>query len=167
MKELGGVDLVTMANNHTLDRGEQAIRNAINHYEKIGMDYTGSFKSEEDKKRIRVINTDEGISIAFLSYTYGTNGMTIPPGKEYLVNLINRTQIKADVAKAQDMADAIIVSYHFGEEYQPLPNQQQKELVQYSADLGVDVIIGHHPHVLQPIEWWKGKTAIKHWLLIH
>lgn len=81
-----GVDIVTMANNHTLDSGEEAIQNAIAYYQEIGMLYTGSFQSKKDQSEIRVIETDQNISVAFLSYTYGTNGMPIPEGKPYLVN---------------------------------------------------------------------------------
>ncbi|UOQ84262.1 CapA family protein [Gracilibacillus salinarum] len=154
-----GVDLVTMANNHTLDRGEAAIQNAIRYYEKIGMLYTGAFKSQADQDTIRVIETDEGISAAFLSYTYGTNGIPVPDGKKYLVNQINRSQIKSDVQEAEKLADITIVSYHFGQEYMREPNQEQKDLVQYAADLGTDVVIGHHPHVLQPIEWVVGEQG--------
>ncbi|MGN8647734.1 CapA family protein [Gracilibacillus sp. HCP3S3_G5_1] len=154
-----GVDIVTMANNHTLDRGEEAILNAIDYYQKIGMHYTGSFKNEEDKQTIRVLETEEGISVAFLSYTYGTNGIPIPDGKDYLVNLIDLEQIEQEVTEAGELADVTIVSYHFGEEYQRLPNQEQKDLAQFAADLGADVVIGHHPHVLQPIEWVEGKNG--------
>ncbi|MFD2656685.1 CapA family protein [Gracilibacillus thailandensis] len=156
-----GVDIVTMANNHTLDRGEEAIRNAIAYYEEIDMPYTGSFKSEEDQQTLRVLETEEGISVAFLSYTYGTNGIPIPDGKEYLVNLIDHEQIKKDVSEAEELAEVTIVSYHFGQEYQRLPNQEQKDLAQFAADLGVHVVIGHHPHVLQPIDWLEGKDGNK------
>ncbi|SER37777.1 poly-gamma-glutamate synthesis protein (capsule biosynthesis protein) [Gracilibacillus ureilyticus] len=154
-----GIDVLTLANNHTLDRGEVAIQNAISYYEKIGMEYTGSYKSKEDKERIRVIETDEQISVAFLSYTYGTNGMEIPEGKDYLVNIIDRQQIKKDVTKARTLADIVITSYHFGDEYERYPNNAQKDLAQFSADIGVDVVIGHHPHVLQPIEWIEGNNG--------
>ncbi|KAB8137970.1 CapA family protein [Gracilibacillus oryzae] len=154
-----GVDLVTMANNHTLDRGEIAINNSIQYYEKIGMEYTGSFKNKNDQERIRVIETEEQISVAFLSYTYGTNGIAVPEGKDYLVNLIDRNQIKKDIEIAQKKADVTVVSYHFGEEYERYPNQTQKQLAQFAADLGVDVVIGHHPHVLQPMEWVEGENG--------
>ncbi|MGP4039916.1 CapA family protein [Gracilibacillus sp. D59] len=154
-----GVDIVTMANNHTLDRGEKAIQNAIGRYEEIGMHYTGSFKSEKDQHTLRVIETEEGISVAFLSYTYGTNGIPVPAGKDYLVNLIDRDQIEREVTKAEEQADVTIVSYHFGKEYQRLPNQEQKDLAQFAADLGAEVVIGHHPHVLQPIDWLEGKDG--------
>ncbi|UOQ49144.1 CapA family protein [Gracilibacillus caseinilyticus] len=156
-----GVDLVTMANNHTLDKGEVAIHNAIDYYEKIGLRYTGAFKSQADQDTIRVIETDAGISAAFLSYTYGTNGIPVPDGKEYLVNQIDRLQIKSDVLEAEKLADITIVSYHFGQEYMRQPNQEQQDLVQFAADLGTDVVIGHHPHVLQPIEWVEGEQGNK------
>lgn len=158
LKEVG-VDLVTMANNHTLDRGEEAIQNAITHYEEIGMKYTGSFKDKEDREKIRVIETDENISVAFLSYTYGTNGIPVPEGKDYLVNLIDEQRIKADVKKAEKLADVTVLSYHFGNEYERMPNGYQKELAQFASDLGVEVVIGHHPHVLQPIDWIEGKNG--------
>ncbi|ENH96376.1 hypothetical protein J416_11050 [Gracilibacillus halophilus YIM-C55.5] len=156
-----GVDLVTMANNHTLDHGEEAIREAIAHYDEIGMKYTGGFKSEADRNDIRIIQTESDISVAFLSYTYGTNGISVPNGKEYLVNLMDRQLIKQDVKKAEQKADVTIVSYHFGNQYQRYPSQEQQNVAQFSADLGVDVVIGHHPHVLQPIEWVKGKNGQK------
>ncbi|MDX8046324.1 CapA family protein [Gracilibacillus sp. S3-1-1] len=153
-----GVDIVTMANNHTLDRGEQAIRNAVNYYNEIGMAYTGSFISEEDNETIRVLDV-KGITVAFLSYTYGTNGMPVPDRKDYLVNLIDKQAIENDVKKANNLADMTIVSYHFGDEYQRLPNQEQQDLAQFAADLGVEVVIGHHPHVLQPVDWVEGKDG--------
>ncbi|WP_152655738.1 CapA family protein [Oceanobacillus sp. CFH 90083] len=157
--QAAGVDIITMANNHTLDRGEEAIQNAIAYYEEIGMPYTGSFKNAEDQAEIRVLETDQDISIAFLSYTYGTNGMPVPDGKPYLVNLLDRKQIQEEVEKANDLADITIVSLHFGQEEERMPNQEQKNLAQFAADLGVDVVIGHHPHVLQPIEWLEGKEG--------
>ncbi len=154
-----GVDLVTMANNHILDRGETAIQNAIRYYEKIGMEYTGSFKSREDRNQIRVIETDEGISVAFLSYTYGTNGIPTPAGKDYLVNRMDWEQIKQDVQKAEKLADVTVLSYHFGSEYERFASSEQKQLAQYAANMGVEVVIGHHPHVLQPLEWLEGKDG--------
>lgn len=154
-----GVDAVTLANNHTLDRGEEAIQRAIEHWETIDMMYTGAYKDEEDQKHIRVQETDEGISLAYLSYTYGTNGIPTPMGKDYLVNRIDREKIAKDMAVAKEKADAVIVSLHFGTENERMPNEEQKELAQYTADLGADVIIGHHPHVLQPVEWLTGENG--------
>lgn len=154
-----GVDAVTLANNHTLDRGEEAIQRAIEHWETIDMMYTGAYKDEEDQKHIRVQETEEGISLAYLSYTYGTNGIPTPAGKDYLVNRIDREKIAEDMEVAKEKADAVIVSLHFGTENERMPNEEQKELAQYTADLGADVIIGHHPHVLQPVEWLTGENG--------
>jgi poly-gamma-glutamate capsule biosynthesis protein CapA/YwtB (metallophosphatase superfamily) len=147
-----GVDIVSIANNHTLDRGEKAVFNATAYLDKIGMEYVGGYRDQADKERIRVLNRN-GIRIAFLSYTYGTNGIPVPKGKEYLVNLIDPENIKVDIAAAKQVADVLAVSMHWGNEYQLYPNDEQKSLAQMLANEGVDLIIGHHPHVLQPMEW--------------
>src|SRR5699024_2358586 len=91
-----GVDVVSLANNHTLDRGEEAIQNALSYWDSIGMMYTGAYKNEKDRETIRVLETEENISVAFLAYTYGTNGIEVPEGKEYLVNLIDPKKMKQD-----------------------------------------------------------------------
>ncbi|WP_435765671.1 CapA family protein [Oceanobacillus sp. CF4.6] len=154
-----GVDVVTLANNHTLDRGEAAIQNAIDHWETIDMMYAGAYKNEQDKDRLRVYETEEGISIAFLSYTYGTNGIPVPEGKGYLVNLIDQKSIESEIEQVKEQADVIVLSLHFGNENERFPNDTQKDLVQFAADQGVDVVIGHHPHVLQPMEWVTGEDG--------
>lgn len=156
-----GVDVVSLANNHTLDRGEKAIQNAIKHWETIDMMYTGAYKDQVDREKVRIYETEEGISIAFLSYTYGTNGIPVPSGKDYLVNLIDRDRISREVTMAKEQADVVALSLHFGNEYERMPNETQKELVQFAADEGVDIVIGHHPHVLQPVEWVTGKDGNK------
>ncbi|GGN58739.1 CapA family protein [Oceanobacillus indicireducens] len=166
-KEIGnalkdaGVDVVMLANNHTLDRGEKAIQQAINHWENLDMMYVGAYKDEADRKKVRVIETDEGISVAFLNYTYGTNGIPVPEDKPYLVNLIDQEQMAEDIAEAEAEADIIVLNLHFGNEYERMPNEEQKELVQFAADHGVHAVIGHHPHVLQPAAWVEGKDGNK------
>ncbi|EIT85626.1 hypothetical protein A374_10333 [Fictibacillus macauensis ZFHKF-1] len=153
-----GVDLVTLANNHTLDRGKQAILNATNHWNKIGMPYTGAYASPNDAKKIRTITKNE-TTFAFLSYTYGTNGIPVPQNQPYLVNLIEPTTIAHDIRKAKKKADVVVLSLHFGNEYERMPTPKQKQLVQLAADAGANVIIGHHPHVLQPATWVKSKNG--------
>ncbi|RKQ30903.1 CapA family protein [Oceanobacillus halophilus] len=160
LKEVG-VDVVTIANNHTLDRGEKAIQRAIEHWESIDMMYAGSFKDMEDREKLRVYKTKEGVSVAFLSYTYGTNGIPVPNGKDFLVNLIDKELIAGEIEKAKNKADVVILSLHFGNEYERLPNKSQKDLVQFAADQGVHAVIGHHPHVLQPLDWVEGKNGNK------
>jgi len=147
-----GIDLVTIANNHTLDRGEKAIQSAISHWNQMGIPYTGAFLSEEDKKNIRTIEKN-GIIFSFLAYTYGTNGIETPKDKPYLVNRIEEKNIEQDILKARAISDVVVVSLHFGKEYERLPNEEQKQLAFKTANAGADIIIGHHPHVLQPMEW--------------
>lgn len=147
-----GVDVVTLANNHTLDRGIPAIENAISYWDQIGMVHTGSHLSADDRAQITLM-TRNGITFSFLSYTYGTNGIPSPAGKEYLVNRIDPSLIQEDLKRAKDVSDVVVLSLHFGEEYQKMPNAEQIELAHFSAENGADIILGHHPHVLQPPEW--------------
>ncbi|MUV38476.1 Capsule biosynthesis protein CapA [Lentibacillus sp. JNUCC-1] len=160
LKEVG-VDVVSIANNHTLDRGEEAIQSAIQHWETIDMMYTGAYKDESDSEQLRIMETDAGISIAFLAYTYGTNGIPTPGGKDYLVNVIDQEAIAKDTARAKEQADVVVLSLHFGNEYERMPSDSQKQLVQFAADQGVDIVLGHHPHVLQPMEWVTGENGEK------
>jgi poly-gamma-glutamate capsule biosynthesis protein CapA/YwtB (metallophosphatase superfamily) len=147
-----GVDVVTLANNHTLDRGETAIQNAIKHWNSLNITYTGAYKSKEDSEQIRYMNKND-IKFSFLSYTYGTNGIPIPKGKDYLVNLINKDKMKKEISEAKQNSDVVIVSMHFGNEYEMMPNNYQIDLAEFLAKEGVDIVIGHHPHVLQPVQW--------------
>jgi poly-gamma-glutamate capsule biosynthesis protein CapA/YwtB (metallophosphatase superfamily) len=156
-----GVDVVTMANNHTLDQGEAGITHAATQYEEIGLAYTGAYANKQDSEKLTIETTPEGISVAFLSYTYGTNGIPVPEGKDYLVNLIDKQKIKDDIKRAKQAADATIVSLHFGTEYQNDPNEEQKQLAQFVADQGATAILGSHPHVLQPVQWLTGKDGNK------
>lgn len=147
-----GVDMVTTANNHSLDRGERAILSAINYYEKKKLPYTGTFKSPEDKANMRVI-TVNGIRIAVLAYATHFNGINIPKGKDYLVSVLDRSQVLADIEKAKPQADLVLLALHWGDEYVRQPNQIQKDQAKEFIQAGADIILGHHPHVLQPMEW--------------
>lgn len=155
-----GVDFVTVANNHTLDRGEKAIQSALKHWDELDMPYTGAYKNEEDQSHIRTITRND-ITFSVLAYTYGTNGIPVPKGKDYLVNLIDMKKIEADVKQAKLISDVVVVAMHWGTEYQDLPNKQQQQLAQQLADLGVDLVIGNHPHVLQPPQWVEGQDGHK------
>ncbi|MBS4173008.1 CapA family protein [Bacillus sp. FJAT-49736] len=146
-----GVDFVTTANNHALDKGERGLLSALSYYDKVHLPHVGTFKSKEDQDTLR-IETINGIKIAVLSYTYGTNGIPVPEGKDYLVNLIDRDKILAELKKARSQADVVILSMHWGIEYQRQPNEEQKQLAKLFTDGGADIILGSHPHVLQPIE---------------
>lgn len=157
-----GIDLVTLANNHSLDKGEKGILRAIDYYNKIGMPYVGINKNIEDAKRDRIIEVN-GITIGFLSYTYGTNGIPIPDGKDYLVNYLDDQKITQDIKGLRGKVDLILINAHWGLEYKRTPSDEQRRLAKLMAEAGADIIIGHHPHVLQPIEWVetdKHKTLV-------
>jgi poly-gamma-glutamate capsule biosynthesis protein CapA/YwtB (metallophosphatase superfamily) len=147
-----GVDIVSLANNHTLDKGERGILSATDYLNSIGLPHVGSFLNAEDRQKLRIINKN-GIKLAFLSYTYGTNGIPIPDGKDFLVNLINRDIMSEEIGRAKKEADVVIMSIHWGNEYQRIPTNEQKDLASFLANEGVDIIFGSHPHVLQPMEW--------------
>jgi poly-gamma-glutamate capsule biosynthesis protein CapA/YwtB (metallophosphatase superfamily) len=147
-----GVDIVSLANNHTLDKGERGILSATDYLNSIGLPHVGSFLNEEDRQKLRIL-TKNGIKLAFLSYTYGTNGIPVPDGKDFLVNLISRDIMSEEIARAKNEADVVIMSIHWGNEYQRIPTNEQKDLANFLANEGVDIIFGSHPHVLQPMEW--------------
>jgi poly-gamma-glutamate capsule biosynthesis protein CapA/YwtB (metallophosphatase superfamily) len=147
-----GFNFITVANNHIMDKGAVGIQSALAYWDKIGMPYTGAFKSQEDRDHIRTL-TKNGITFAFLAYTYGTNGFIIPKDKPYLVNIIQEEQMKKDIQLAKKQADVVVVSMHWGVEDQSVPNAEQKHLAAILAEMGADIIIGSHPHVLQPFAW--------------
>mgnify|MGYP004590808423 CR=1 FL=1 len=147
-----GFDVLSTANNHCYDKGYSGIESTINYLDDADISHTGTFKSEEEQNKILVKNV-KGIQIAFLSFTYGTNGITVPSDKSYSVNLIDKDLIKKqlDLAKKQN-PDMICVSMHWGIEYQTTPNSKQKDLADFLFKNGADIIIGNHPHVLQNFE---------------
>ncbi|WP_456275362.1 CapA family protein [Bacillus sp. AK128] len=155
-----GIDIVSIANNHTIDRGEQAVLNGTSYYNKIGMLYTGGYASEEDSEKIRTIKRN-GITFSFLAYTYGTNGIPVPEGKSYLVNLIDLPKISTDIKLAKEISDVVVVSLHFGNEYQRMPSEEQQYIAKEVIGAGADLILGHHPHVLQPMEWIEAENGNK------
>ncbi|GGE81668.1 CapA family protein [Priestia taiwanensis] len=155
-----GIDIVSLANNHTLDRGEKAIRNALAYWKSLDVLTIGSHTSFEDAKRIPTLKKND-ITFSFLNYTYGTNGIRVPKGKEYLVNYIDETKMKHDIQQAKTQSDVVVVALHFGKEYENIPNKEQQKLAQYLADEGVHIILGSHAHVLQPPAFLTGKNGNK------
>lgn len=152
-----GFHMLTTSNNHSLDKGEAGLLRTIEQLKKNHILYNGTFTSQEDRDLIRIINI-KGINIAFLAYTYGTNGIPVPEEKSYLVNLIDLDLIKSDIEKARKLgADVVLVHYHFGDEYKREPVSFQKEVVLKTIIFGADIIIGGHPHVLQPVQFFKTK----------
>lgn len=156
-----GFDVVLQASNHTLDVGNQGVLNCIEYWKKQDdITYLGINDSQEERETIRVIERN-GIRIALLNYTYGLNGRILPKDKPYLVNLIDTTMIKSDLEKAEILADFTIVFPHWGVEYVYKPNKEQTSLAKMMVRYGADLIIGTHPHVLQPIEWIEASNGNK------
>ena len=152
-----GFDLVNLASNHSLDRFEKGIMNELNEFDKFeDMVVDGVYRSQEEFEAIPIFEK-KGIKFSLLSYTYGTNGIESP--NDYNVSYFNEEQIKKDVKKAKEISDVIIVSAHWGEENSFSSSSYQKKYAKLFADLEVDVVIGTHPHVIQPIEWIQGKNG--------
>ena len=151
LKDLG-FDVLTTSNNHSLDKGYKGIESTIHYLDDADIAHTGTFASEESQNTI-LYKYVKGVKIAFLSYTYGTNGIPVPTGKEYCINLIDKDLIKKhlEIAK-QEEPDLICVSMHWGVEYRTTPTDEQKDLADFLFQNGADVILGNHPHVLEPME---------------
>lgn len=147
-----GYDVLSTANNHCMDKGYSGIESTLNFLDEYGLEHYGTARNEEEQDTILVKDVN-GIKIAFLAYTYGTNGISIPSGKEYSVNLIDKDLIKEHIALAKEQdVDVICVSMHWGNEYKLKQNSTQEELADFLFENGVDIILGSHPHVLEPME---------------
>lgn len=154
-----GFNMVSLANNHSLDKGEVGLNYSINFWNSLdGVITAGSYASWEDRENIKIHEVN-GIKFAFLSYTTGTNGLSIPSGKEYLVNVYDEDKVKEDIEKIKDDVDLIIVAMHWGSEYTHTPTKEEKEIAKYLSSLGVNLIIGCHPHVIQPVDY-VGDTLV-------
>lgn len=154
-----GFNLVSLANNHSLDKGELGIINSNNYWKTKEVMVSGTYNSFESQNEI-IIKTKNNISYSLLSYTTHTNGLKPPTGKEYLVNIYNKEKVTSDIRQLRDKVDVIIVSMHWGEEYNHRPNEEQINIANYLASLEVDIIIGHHPHVIQPITFINDTLVI-------
>lgn len=154
-----GFNLVSLANNHTMDRGVTAIQNSCDYWKTKDVLAAGSYCSAEDAEEIK-IKEKNGIKYTMLAYTYGTNGITVPSDKPYLVNLYSDELAKADIEKVRDKVDLLIVSMHWGTEYRSEPTDEQKREAEYLSNLGVDIIIGTHPHVIEPISYINDTLVI-------
>ena len=147
-----GFDVLTTANNHCMDRGFYGIQKTIAYLDSNKLLHTGTFADSTRKNSILYLKKNN-ITLAVIACTYGTNGITVPTDKSFAVNLIDINQIQTEIAEARkNGADFVAVVTHFGTEYQRDPNDMQKTTAQSLANAGADMIIGSHPHVVQPIE---------------
>ena len=159
-----GFDLLVTSNNHAADRGGKGISRTIDVLDGYDIGHTGTFKDSNERQNnspyiySQSIQTTKGevlssFKIAFLNYTYGTNGLTVPA--PLIINYIDTAVISRDIQDARKKADAVVVIYHWGIEYQREPNEEQVKLAKFTLEKGATFIIGSHPHVLQPVVWQK------------
>lgn len=168
LKELG-LDIMTTANNHTLDSGFTGLQSTLGYLDEAGLEHTGSARTQEEQDKI-LFKDLNGIKTAFLAFTYGTNGIPVPTGKEYCVNqfakwksdwsgyTIDYDFMEKKIKQAKDEgAEAICVSMHWGIEYQTKENKEQDQLAEWLVAHDVNVILGCHPHVPQPLKMITAK----------
>ncbi len=155
-----GLDVLVTANNHCVDRGREGLERTIDMLDSMNILHTGTFKTQTEKNKAHpLIIEKSGFRIALLNYTYGTNGL--PVTKPNIVNLIDTVAIRKDIIKARSLkTDAIIVFTHWGAEYESLPSKSQKDITELCFKYGARLVIGSHPHVIQPMEWRKKENQL-------
>jgi poly-gamma-glutamate capsule biosynthesis protein CapA/YwtB (metallophosphatase superfamily) len=147
-----GIDLLNTANNHACDKGKSGFIRTLDVLDSLGFMHLGTYRSEAEYMKSRILSVERnGLSLAFLSYTYGTNGISVPPGT--VISLIDRGRMADDLRLAHSgKPDFIVVLLHFGVEYRLEPDTSQTGLVNFLFDEGADVVLGGHPHVLERFE---------------
>ena len=152
LKEMG-VDILTTANNHCMDTGYAGVESTLNYLDDAKIEHTGTNRSKEEQNKI-LVKEINGVKIAFLSFTYGTNGIAIPSDKSYAVNIMDEDFVLSQIELAKkENPDLIFASVHWGIEYQNVQNKDQEKWADFLIANGVSVIFGSHPHVLQPMEY--------------
>ena len=161
MAELG-VDVFTIANNHTLDMGTDGLSACLDYYDERGMIRVGAYRNEEDMENIRIIEKD-GVKVSFLCYTESLNGLSLPADSPLIIGRYDRDTIVNDIKRAKEVSDICIVSLHWGTENSSVVEDYQRTAAKEFAETGADAIIGNHPHVLREIELIEtsdGGTAV-------
>jgi poly-gamma-glutamate synthesis protein (capsule biosynthesis protein) len=155
-----GIDYLVTANNHAADRGKTGISGTINRLDSLGIPHTGTFLSQESREALQpLMIRKDGLSLALLNYTYGTNGITVP--EPVIVNILDKERVTRDIEKAKSLnPDMLILFLHWGTEYDTVPTPEQSDLAAYFFSKGVDLIIGSHPHDLQKMVWYRDGSAM-------
>lgn len=147
-----GIDVLSTAGNHALDKGFDGLSRTIDVLNDADIAHLGTYKSQEEQDKV-LFKYVKGVKIAFINYTYGTNGIAVPSDKEFCVNLTNKDLIKKHIETAKEgNADIIVACMHWGTEYKTTPSTSQTELADFLFQNGVDIVLGNHPHVLEPME---------------
>lgn len=162
-----GFDVLLLATNHTLDKGKNAVINCMDYLDSThpSLGYVGINRSQEAQDNDIYTYEENGITVAILNYTYGTNGIPLPSDMPYLVNMLDEEKVRADIRKAEEIADFTIVCPHWGTEYKLEADSSQKKWANIFLEEGVDLVLGAHPHVIEPIEWLTDETG--HEMLVY
>lgn len=144
-----GFHLINHANNHILDAGEAGLKNTLTYWKSLNIPVIGAM-TKEDKPILYL--SHEGITVALLSYTYGMNGMRLSEKSPYRISLLNKATVESEATEARKNADLVIASVHWGDENILKYNEEQRAYAKLFAAHNVDLVVGHHPHVLQPLE---------------
>ncbi len=158
-----GFNVVQQASNHSYDKGTDGLSDTIGFWKSVPVTLLGVNETPEDALRVDKF-TKDGFTVAMLNYTYGLNGYVLPSGKEYLVNTLDddaRDSIASQIARAKAESDIVVMFVHWGTEYSTTPDDYQREWLEFFNENGVDVIIGSHPHVIQPTEEFTGENGYK------
>lgn len=154
-----GFDVILHATNHALDKGETGLLNCLSFWESRYPELAvlGIHESAEDQEDNIYYYEAEGVTLALLNYTYGTNGIALP--QPYMVDLLEEETVIADLQEANEKADFVIVAPHWGTEYTHTPSDEQEYWAELFLENGVDLVIGTHPHVIQPVEWLEDENG--------
>ena len=152
--EKAGFDVVLHATNHSMDKGRAGLLSDLNHWKSAHpkLKVVGMYRTKKESEKITYVKK-HGIKIAILNYTYGTNGLSLPSDMPFAVNLMTEAKVKKDVKKAKKNADFVIVCPHWGTEYKNDIDSYQKKWTKIFLKLKVDLVLGAHPHVIEPVKW--------------
>ncbi|TCN38795.1 poly-gamma-glutamate synthesis protein (capsule biosynthesis protein) [Kribbella orskensis] len=153
-----GYDVCSTASNHSFDKGAAGVDRTLDTLDKAGLKHTGTARTPEEAATPTIVSV-RGVKVALLSYTYGFNGMPYPDGETWRAGKLDVPKIKAMAQKARENgAEIVVVSCHWGDEYSKSVNSQQQDVAaQLLADSNIDLVLGHHAHVVQPLQRIKGK----------
>ncbi len=151
-----GFNILSLANNHAFDYGRDAFEDTMKRLKEAGIAYTGGGFNKKEAHSPSIINLGkDNLRIGFLGYTEFLSSYAF--AKEDMSGITNFNNLKEDIERAKEKTDILIISFHYGDEYQKEPNEKQKELSRSAIDFGADLVIGHHPHVIQPVEKYNDK----------
>lgn len=157
-----GWDLCTTSSNHSVDQGFVGIETTLRELDRVGVGHTGTFRSPQERATPAIFTTSRGVRIAVVSGTYGTNGIPLPEGREWSVAMLDTDDMIARAQAARDAgADIVLAAMHAGQEYQMMPDQQQIDVARaLTASDAIDLVYGHHVHVVQPWDVVNGKWVV-------